>query len=234
MGHRFAIASPFGRLQSLPRADPALVYQDALFALNPSRGVNNGSPSLHAKLLNALAPGQGECITHIGAGAGYYTAILAELVGPSGHIFAVEFDPVLAARAAAALADRSNVMVVVGDGAEWPQDSVDGVYVNFAVVRPADRWIECLAPGGRLVFPLGVIGEKRRPFGLHTDRGVALCIQRRPEGYAANALGPVSFVYAEGPLGAVDAREDARLRRSFEAGAPKDVRSLGRSDDLTI
>lgn len=172
-----------------------------------------------------MAPAQGERIAHIGAGTGYYTAILAELVGPSGRIFAVEFDPVLAARAAAVLADRSNVTMIVGDGVEWPQDSVDGVYVNFAVARPADRWIECLAPGGRLVFPLGVIGEKR-PFGVHSDRGVALCIQRRSEGYAADALGPVWFVYADGPLGAVDVREDARLRRSFAAGAPKDVRSL--------
>jgi protein-L-isoaspartate(D-aspartate) O-methyltransferase len=221
----WTIASPFGGLRSLPRPDPALVYQDVLFALDPSRGVNNGSPSLHARLLDALAPGQGERITHIGAGSGYYTAILAELVGPSGHIFAVEFDPILAARAAAVLADRSNVTVVRGDGAEWPQEAVDGVYVNFAVARPADRWIECLAPGGRLVFPLGAIGEKR-PFGVHSDRGIALCVRRRPEGYAANALGPVSFVYADGPLGSVDAGEDARLRRSFAAASPKEVRSL--------
>ncbi|MEF3365540.1 methyltransferase domain-containing protein [Methylocystis sp. 9N] len=174
-----------------------------------------------------MGPRQGERITHIGAGTGYYTAILAELIGSSGHIIAVEFDPVLAGKAAAFLADRPNVSVVVGDGAEWPQDLADGVYVNFAVARPADRWIERLAPGGRLVFPLGVIGEKGRQLGgRHSDRGAALCVERRPEGYSARVLGPASFVYAEGPLGAVDAGESARLRQSFEAGMLKEVRSL--------
>ncbi|MBI5312796.1 MAG: methyltransferase domain-containing protein [Methylocystis sp.] len=223
----WAIASPFGGLRSLPRPDPALLYQDVLFALDPARGVNNGSPSLHARLLDALGPREGARIAHIGAGTGYYTAILAELVGPSGHIVAVEFDPVLAGKAASFLADRSNVSVVVGDGAEWPQDSADGVYVNFAVARPADRWIECLAPGGRLVFPLGVIGEKRRLLGgRHSDSGAALCVQRFPEGYGANFLGPASFVYAEGPLGAVDVKESERLRQNLEDGAPKAVRSL--------
>ena len=37
-----------------PLADPALAYQDILFALAPDRGLNNGSPSLHAALLHAL------------------------------------------------------------------------------------------------------------------------------------------------------------------------------------
>src|SRR5260370_22414468 len=46
-------------------------------------------------------------------------------------------------------------------GTDWPQTPVDGVYVNFRVARPADRWIENLAPSGQLLVPLGLAREKR-------------------------------------------------------------------------
>ena len=160
-------SSPFGGYRPLSGSDPVVLYQDLLIALDPARGVNNGSPSLHAKLIEALGPKPGERIVHVGAGAGYYSAILAELVGPAGQVTAVEFDAALAERAETFLSGRANVRVVHGDGARWPETPADGVYVNFAVSRPADRWIEDLARDGRLVFPLGVPGpaaaEFRRP-----------------------------------------------------------------------
>ena len=61
----------------LPTNDPVYAYQDVLFALKQERGVNNGSPSLHARMMHALDPAVGSTIAHIGAGAGYYSAILA-------------------------------------------------------------------------------------------------------------------------------------------------------------
>ncbi|MGO8105654.1 protein-L-isoaspartate O-methyltransferase, partial [Rhizobium leguminosarum] len=61
----------------------------------------------------------------------------------------------------AALADRANVSVVNADGSQWTQQEVDAVYVNFAVERPAEPWIERLRPGGRLVLPLGVPRQDR-------------------------------------------------------------------------
>jgi protein-L-isoaspartate(D-aspartate) O-methyltransferase len=83
--------------------DPVAVYQDVVIALQPGRGVNNGSPSLHAKMLHDLAVEPGQHVAHIGAGAGYYTALLAELVGPRGRVSAFEFDADLVARAHANL-----------------------------------------------------------------------------------------------------------------------------------
>ena len=85
-------SSPFTGYRPLSGRDPVVLYQDLLIALDPARGVNNGSPSLHAKLLEALGPKPGEHIVHAGAGAGYYSAILAELVGPTDRVTAVEFD----------------------------------------------------------------------------------------------------------------------------------------------
>ena len=63
-----------------PTDDPVYLYQDALVGIIPERGLNNGQPSLHATLIAAAAPRPGEHVVHIGAGVGYYTAIL----GPFG------------------------------------------------------------------------------------------------------------------------------------------------------
>lgn len=51
----------------LPAADSALAYQDVLFALSPERGVNNGSPSLHAGWLHQARIEPGERVAHLGA-----------------------------------------------------------------------------------------------------------------------------------------------------------------------
>ena len=96
--------------------------------------------------------------------------------------------------------------------------TADGVYVNFAVARPADRWIEGLAAGGRLVFPLGVPGPQRpNSGGRHSDRGAATAMRRgRSAPY---------FVRAEGEFEA-DPEEVERLRVAFDAGGLDTVRSL--------
>ena len=57
--------------------DPARLYEDVLVAIDAGRGVNNGQPSLHAQSIDALALREGDTVVQIGAGAGYYTAILA-------------------------------------------------------------------------------------------------------------------------------------------------------------
>ena len=73
-------------------SDPRLLYQDVLIALAPDRRINNGQPSLHAACLAEADPQPGESVLHVGAGTGYYTAILAELVGPSGRVIAHEIE----------------------------------------------------------------------------------------------------------------------------------------------
>jgi protein-L-isoaspartate(D-aspartate) O-methyltransferase len=219
-------SSPFTGYRPLSGRDPVVLYQDLLIALDPARGVNNGSPSLHAKLLDALAPKPGEHVVHVGVGSGYYSAILAQLVGPTGRVTAVEFDAALAERAKTFLSRRGNVRVVHGDGARWPETPADGGYVNFAVSRPADRWIERLAPGGRLVFPLGVPGpQSANSGGRHSDRGAALRIERRGGAYVARAVSTAYFVCAEGEFEA-DPEALERLRAAFEAGGIDTVRSL--------
>ncbi|WP_243369176.1 protein-L-isoaspartate O-methyltransferase family protein [Microvirga solisilvae] len=215
-----------GGYEPLHSHDPAVLYQDVLLALAAHRGVNNGSPSLHAGWLHALSLREGDRVAHIGAGAGYYSAIIAEIVGPTGHVLAVEFDPALADMARANLSDRSNVTVVAGDGALWPQDDVDAIYVNFSVERPAEAWIEHLKPEGRLIFPLGL--PRAQPSlrgGTHTMYGAGLRVERRAKGLAVQWLGHASFVCAEGEL-SNPASERRALQAAFESNSVEFVRSL--------
>lgn len=208
-----------------PSADPALAYQDVLFALAPNRGLNNGSPSLHAALLHALDVQPGDRVVHVGAGTGYYTAILAHLTGPGGTVLAIEFDPALAERAATSLADISTVAVRCADGAAWPTEPTDCLYVSFAVTRPAAAWIENLAPGGRLILPIGVLPRRRRGRLLEDERGAVFLIERQQAGFSARVVTLAFFVHAAGLLSA-PAGEEANLRRAFRQGGAGLVRSL--------
>lgn len=215
-----------GGYEPLSSHDPVVLYQDVLLALASHRGVNNGSPSLHAGWLHALSLRDGERVAHIGAGTGYYTAIIAELVGEAGHVLAVEFDPVLANAARANLADRPNVTVVEGDGALWPQDDVDAIYVNFSVERPADAWIDHLKREGRLIFPLGLPRAKPSPWGgTHAIHGAGLRVTRRANGLAVQWLNRAFFVCAEGALSKAGPEREA-LQAAFESGGIEFVRSL--------
>ena len=214
-----------GLYSGLSSDDPVVLYQDVLVALAPERGVNNGSPSLHALWLDRLAPRRGERIVHIGAGTGYYTAILAALVGPEGKVLAVEFDPDLVAKAKANLADLPQVSVLQGDGADWPREPADCIYVNFAVARPAAAWLEQLAPGGRLIFPLGLPPQRSGPRRRTALYGASFLIERRANGLAASWLGSVSFVCAEGMLAGSEVDQVA-LSAALEKEGAEFVHSL--------
>jgi len=211
---------------TLPVNDPVYVYQDVVLALAPERGVNNGSPSLHAKMLNDLAVEPGQHVAQIGVGGGYYTAMLAELTGPAGRVTAIEFDPHLAERARANLAAWRNVTVICGDGGSALSEDVDRIYVNFGVAAPAPAWIEHLKPGGKLLFSLGVPHpDARKKFPRHAARGGAFLIERTPNGFPARYLYPAYYVCAEGAL-AGDADAELALYEAFERTGFEFVRSL--------
>jgi protein-L-isoaspartate(D-aspartate) O-methyltransferase len=213
----------FGRSQSWQSEGAGELYQDVLVALDAERGVNNGSPALHALMLQHLGVSPGEAVLHAGAGGGYYTAILAELAGPEGRVTAVEFNHDLAAQARRNLADRPNVSVLEGDAAGFPLAPTERIYVNFGVAGPAATWLDRLAPGGRLVFPLCVPSPHRR----HSAHGAALCLTRTAAGYAARYISPVAFVVADGPL-AGDAQTQKALYDAFNRGGVESVASLRR------
>lgn len=210
----------------LPSRDPTLIYQDVVVSLDAARGVNNGSPSLHARWMHLAAPRKGEHVVHLGAGTGYYSAVLAELVGEEGRVTAVEIDSQLATVAKAALRDRTNVEVIEGSAFEWPHEPADVIYVNFAVSKPASFWIENLKVGGRLVFPLGVPESRAGINGLHAARAIGLIVTRTAADYDVMPLGPVVFVFAEGAGTDPSDAETVALAAALEKGGWEGITAL--------
>ena len=94
------IFTPGGYIETLSD-DPAFLYQDLLLALDRERRINIGMPSAHAYWLGASNIKEAETVVQVGAGSGYYTAILAHLVGVGGRVYAYEIEERLAARARA-------------------------------------------------------------------------------------------------------------------------------------
>ncbi|HEV7436731.1 MAG TPA: methyltransferase domain-containing protein [Pseudorhizobium sp.] len=218
--------SDFANYRELASGDPVVLYQDMLVALDRTRHVNNGVPSLHASALNEIGVGAGEQVVHVGAGTGYFTAILAELVGPAGRVTAIEFDSTLAEQARVNLASYPQVEVIQGDGTQFPKTEVNVIYVNFALDHPAPAWVENLAPRGRLLFPLGIPALDDSGTQLPFTRiGGFLLIVREDPGFSARFLQPVSFVWAEGQEPSPVGRRE-RLEAAFRRRNGRQVRQL--------
>jgi len=162
-----------GRIRT-PSADPGYIYQNILVVLDADKGINNGEPMLHAMWIGKVEPKPGETVVHVGAGTGYYTALLARLVAPGGRVVAFEIEPGLAARAGRNLAACGNVEVVQADAVSVPLPPSDVIYVNAGVVAPPAAWLKALKPGGRMIFPW-------RP---SETVGLAVLVTRKQEGFA--------------------------------------------------
>lgn len=198
-----------------PDADPRRVYQDVVIAIDPQREINNGEPSLHMRLLGALAVEPGDRVLHVGCGTGYYTAILAELAGPQGRIIAVEYLPEFAARMKENLAAYETISVICGDGTAYDPGPVEAIYVNAGVTEPAPLWLDRLAEGGRLLLMLTA----------RDHWGRVLKIVRKSAGFAAKFLGPCGFIPC---VSARSAETEAALSAALLAGGWDEVRSLRR------
>jgi protein-L-isoaspartate(D-aspartate) O-methyltransferase len=134
--------------------DPRHVYHDALFVLDEAKKINNGQPSLWAYHLDRLRIRTGDRVLHLGCGTGYYTAILAELVGADGAVIAIDIEEALVERARAALVPWPQVTVLHADGAVGPFEPADAIIASAGATHPLPAWIAALKPGGKLLFPL--------------------------------------------------------------------------------
>lgn len=163
-------------------SEPRDVYHDVVVALDESRQLNSAQPSVMMRLLMALDLASGKRVLHIGCGVGYYTAILAEVVGPQGTVVAIEADPQLAERAHQNLARYKNVQVIPGDGASFQPNAVDAILVNAGITHPHPAWLEGLAAEGVLVAPFFVGPDPAMREAL------ALRLARRGAGFSAQPV----------------------------------------------
>jgi protein-L-isoaspartate(D-aspartate) O-methyltransferase len=129
-------------------------YDDA--ALPIGGGQTISQPWVQARYLELAGLTGRERVLEVGGGSGYQTALLALL---ADAVFAVERIASLAqgARTALEAAGLRNVTVLVGDGTlGWrPFAPYDAILVAAASPEIPAPLVEQLAPGGRLIIPLG-------------------------------------------------------------------------------
>jgi protein-L-isoaspartate(D-aspartate) O-methyltransferase len=205
------------RYVTTPDDDPVYLYQDLLVGIIPERRLNNGQPSGHAILMARADPRPGE---HVGAGVGYYSAILAHMVGESGRVTAVEYDPDLAARLEANFAGQPNVRAVEGDGTKIDIDPADVIYVNAGATRPLDLWLDGLKDSGRMILAL----TREKDAG-----GAWFRIARRGDEFLANWILAADLFRCEG---ARDAEAERALVAALEKGGGDRVTRLYRRGDV--
>lgn len=204
--------------QATENADPRHVYHNVLIALVADRGLNNGQPSGLAAWIYALDLKPGEQAFHLGCGVGYYTAIMAEIVGPLGKVVASEVDLGPAARAKQNLSSWKNVTVHAGDGIGVDPGPCDGMFINAGVTHPQPQWLERLREGGRLVLPLTIsVGDT----GI--GGGVMAKIVRRGAGFSASV---VSYVAIYSCTSGRDSELENALRPALTTGSLLKMKSV--------
>jgi protein-L-isoaspartate(D-aspartate) O-methyltransferase len=184
------------RYRTTPDANPARVYHNIAVAIDASRQLFNGQPGTLGFWMDQLGLGPGMRVLHIGAGLGYYTAVMAECVGRSGRVVAYEVDETLALAARKNLAAYAAVDLRHGDASAPLDSAFDAVLVNAGVTHPLDAWLDALAPGGRMTLP---ITAAMPAMGSTLGKGVVALVARQEDGELLARIVTVVAVYsAEG------------------------------------
>jgi protein-L-isoaspartate(D-aspartate) O-methyltransferase len=198
--------------------DPRRIYHNIAVAIDPLRDLNNGHPGTLATWIDSLGVRAGDRVVHIGAGTGYYTAILAETCGASGSVLAFEADAQLAEQAAENLRPWTNVLLSHGDGTELAGPA-DVIFVNAGVTFAHPSWLDALSEaGGRLLLPVTAA------FG-HVGKGFVARIERTGDDFAARGS---SLVMIYNCTVARDESMGAAIGKALMSGGAAKLRSLRR------
>lgn len=149
-----------GAMQEIPRhifveeAMSAQAYSDGSLPIGEKQTISQ--PYIVAKMTQLLALTGREKVLELGTGSGYQAAVLATL---ADRVCTVERIRPLALKARKALDSLRllNVNLKIGDGTEgWPEEApFDAILVTAGAPHLPDCLVQQLAPGGRLVIPVG-------------------------------------------------------------------------------
>ena len=167
----------------------AAAYADE--ALSIGHGQTISQPYMVARICEELALRGDERVLDVGTGSGYQAAVLAEL---AREVHSIERIPQLAERARRALAEAgvANVAVHVGDGSlGLPKHApYGGIAVAAAAPEVPEPLLAQLAPGGRLVVPVGTERDQQ-----------LLVVEQTPSGPSVIRSVPCRFVPLVGAEG---------------------------------
>jgi protein-L-isoaspartate(D-aspartate) O-methyltransferase len=217
--HEFIGASPWYFQEEGPPViseDSALLYQDVTIGLVPERRIPTGLPSLHARCMAACEVRPGEKVVQVGAGTGYFSAVLAELVGKSGSVVAFEIDTALAKAAARNLKPWRQVRVEATSGVSGIASGANLVYVSAGVQQLPRDWFEALTVGGRLLVPITPGAEEEG--GIFLIRRLASKTMLQAQFVCRARFVPC--------IGTEDRAALALLKKAFATGGHRAVRSL--------
>jgi protein-L-isoaspartate(D-aspartate) O-methyltransferase len=148
------------RHQFVSRLERGLAYANQ--PLSIGHGQTISQPYIVAIMTQLLDPGPKSRVLEIGTGCGYQAAVLAEI---AAGVWTIERIPALAEAAAQRLArlGYANVHVRAGDGSlGWPEEApFDAIIVTAAAGAIPPTLVDQLAPGGRVVIPVGIPGREQ-------------------------------------------------------------------------
>lgn len=154
----------------VPAEQQRLAYEDHPLPIGKDQTISQ--PYIVAYMSQALDLKPTDKVLEIGTGSGYQAAVLAEL---AREVYTIEIVKELADRATKTVADAgyTNVHVRHGDGyAGWPEQApFDAIMVTAAPDHVPQPLIDQLAPGGRMIIPVGDYFQELRLI-QRTDKGV--------------------------------------------------------------
>jgi protein-L-isoaspartate(D-aspartate) O-methyltransferase len=200
----------------LPPEMAEFAYRDSPLPIECGQTISQ--PYIVALMAEALELVPGDRVLEIGTGSGYAAAVLSRV---AGRVFSIERHTALAegARGRLARLGYDNVEILQGDGSlGWPQQApYQAITVAAGAPSVPDALMEQLAPGGRLVLPVGE--------GRETQR--LLRLRKQNDGsFIREDLGSVRFVPLVGAQGWSSESTDAVMLSHRAPSCPEAVTHL--------
>jgi len=129
-------------------------YEDSPLPIGDGQTISQ--PYMVAWMTDLLHLKESDRVLEVGTGSGYQAAIICEL---AAHVYSIEKNPELAARAEGMLRSHGyiNISFRVGDGTKgWPEEApFDAVMVTAGAPSVPQPLLDQLDEGGRLAIPVG-------------------------------------------------------------------------------